>query len=546
MNDDLTKILQRIRLEKPRNPSRLRDWIEVFLGLEIPHYPKGKTPCKGHDSPYAYVAGSVFDNTIGWSKKDKEQFSPHGDCVVHACRSGGKTWSGGIAARIKAMFNPGCGIRILGGSGEQSKKMYDVISEIDKRSFSDLIDGEPNTERTKYRNGAHIEILMASQTSVRGPHVPMLMLDEVDEIKKSIYDAAVGIAQSSGKIRSSIEQFSTAHKAAGLMQAVLDNAQRTGKRIYRYCIFEVLKPCPYRCTPRNPYKKCREMVKYDQLNQPHRWSDVCACKAKRSRGYYDICDLWQKFESLMSWEAFAAEYLCEMPKTEDAAFPMLSDVHLVQDWPCLPSPAGWLRSQFRLVLGADAGPVNTWVVWALVGRLDPKHDDFDTFHVIHQLVIDRATAASDRADMIVAENGRMGFPKAAGIFTGPSSVPQDSELAMELDNEHRLAMLFLPSPQSPAGRRCMRCASEGKMYGWETIGGLLVLRTVGEGPPRPAFVFGAAARATYDALAAQQKGADEAHGVAATRYLVRGWETYKNRITAPVDEGGGMVIATSG
>jgi hypothetical protein len=165
--------------------------------------------------------------------------------------------------------------------------------------------------------------------------------------------------------------------------------------------------------------------------------------------------------------------------------------------------------------------------------------------VIHQLVIDRATAASDRADMIVAENERIGFPKATGLFTGPSSVPQDSELAMELDKEHRRYRLFLPSPQSPAGRRVMRCATEGMQYGWEAVGGLLVFRKVGEGNPRPALVFGASARATYDTLAAQQKGAEEAHGVAATRYLVRGWETYKNRITAPAYEGGGMVIASS-
>lgn len=135
-----------------------------------------------------------------------------------------------------------------------------------------------------------------------------------------------------------------------------------------------------------------------------------------------------------------------MPKLEDAAFPMLSDIHLVQDWPCIQAPEGWLGSQFRLVLGADAGPVHTWVVWGLVGRLDPTHDDFDTFMVIHQLATDRATAASDRADMIVAEHGRLGFPKATGLFTGPSSVPQDSELAMELDKEHRRSRLFLPSP----------------------------------------------------------------------------------------------------
>ncbi len=530
----------------PGSPVELLDYVATYCGAIIPHYPKGKAPCVGHDSPSSYLVGSFFDNTDGWSKSEKAQYEPHKDCVVWACRSGGKTMLGAISARLKAHFMSPCEIRVLGGSSDQAKKMYDNVSRFDLTAFADMVVGEATQEKTRYRGMSNIEILMASMKSVRGPHVPVLMLDEVDEFTKRIYIAAVAIAQSSKKVTATIEQFSTAHNPNGIMQQLITDAATSGMRLYKWCIFECLIKCPYPCTPGNPHKKCAEMVKYDQMNQPHRFSDVCGCKAKKGRGYYRIEDLWQKFEHpMMSWESFASEYLCDLPKLEDAAFPMLAKLHLVPDWPCVPAPAGWLRSQFRLVLGADAGPVNTWVVWALVGRLDPKHDDFDTFQVIHQLVTDRATASSDRADMIVAENERMGFPKATGLFTGPSSVPQDSELAMELDKEHRRSRLFLPSPQSPAGRRCMRCDKEGMQYGWESMGGLLVLRTVIDEQPRPALVFGAAARPTYDVLATQQKGEDEAHGVAATRYLIRGWETYKNRLTAAYDGGGGMVIATS-
>jgi hypothetical protein len=375
--DDVLKCNTEFRDVIPCTPGELLDYVACYCGHVMPDYAPGETPCPGHDSPSAYLVGSFFSNTNGWSRNEKRRYSPHSDCIVWANRSGGKTMMGAISARLKAHFMSPCGIRILGGSSDQAKKMYDHVSRVDLDSFSDTVVGNATQEKTRYRGGSNIEILMASMKSVRGPHVPVLVLDEVDEISKQIHTAAVSIAQSSGKTLATIEQFSTAHNPNGLMQEIIGDAEKTGKRLYKWCIFEVLRKCPYPCTPKNPNKKCKELVKYDQLNQPHVFSDVCGCKAKRSRGYYRIEDLWQKFEQpTMSWESFAAEYLCEMPKVEDSAFPMLAGIHLVADWPCIPAPDGWLGSQYRLVLGADAGPVNTWVVWALVGRLDPVHDDF--------------------------------------------------------------------------------------------------------------------------------------------------------------------------
>ena len=45
-----------------------------------------------------------------------------------------------------------------------------------------------------YRNGSQVSLLAASPTSVRGPHVPSLKLDEVDEIDPDIRESAMGMA----------------------------------------------------------------------------------------------------------------------------------------------------------------------------------------------------------------------------------------------------------------------------------------------------------------------------------------------------------------
>jgi hypothetical protein len=44
----------------------------------------------------------------------------------------------------------------------------------------------------KLRNGAKIRPLTASQKTVRGPHPPFLLLDEIDEMDQAILDAALG------------------------------------------------------------------------------------------------------------------------------------------------------------------------------------------------------------------------------------------------------------------------------------------------------------------------------------------------------------------
>ncbi|MBV6342440.1 hypothetical protein [Candidatus Magnetobacterium casense] len=520
--------MQAVRNTRPRTPREL--WTHVAL-----YYKPVSTVrvCEGHDAPFDYIVGSFFDkkDMENWTQEERDRYGePHEDCIVHACRSGGKTFEGGVSAHMKAQFQKNCGIRCLGGSGEQSKRMKEEVDYFDRGNFSDTVKGEVGTEKTRYRNGSSLKILMASEASVRGEHEQILMLDEVDVMREKIHSSAIGIAQSSEGVLCRIEELSTSHEANGLMQKRLNEAAISGKPIYRWCCFEILKQCAFPCTPEQPYEVCRKLVKYDQLNQPHVFSDVCRGRAKRSRGYYEIHDLWQKYREL-SWERFACEYLCEMPKLEDAEYPMLSDTHLIKDWPVdqWGASSGW-----RLIMGADAGPTNSWVVWIVVGRWYPK-DEFETAVVVKNLFSSRRTAASDFADRIVREHQAAGFPKAVALFTGPPSVPQDSYLAMELDKEYRRSVLFLPSPQEPIGRRCVRVVSEGRQYGSETICNMLVLRPDPNGNPRPALGFCEAAKETYRVLAGQQRKDDEAHGVAATRYALRGNELIGWRMASRSD-----------
>src|SRR5262249_41265692 len=118
--------------------------------------------------------------------------------LVHGPRGGGKSFLSALNTHLTSRFNPKHGTRILGGSKSQSEQVYEALRE--------LAEGGPTPEgndadclakmtrdEAVYENGSRVKILAASRTSVRGPHVPSLMLDEVDEIATELRDAAMGM-----------------------------------------------------------------------------------------------------------------------------------------------------------------------------------------------------------------------------------------------------------------------------------------------------------------------------------------------------------------
>jgi hypothetical protein len=508
---------RRARDIRPVTPAQFRHYVHAYYGVTIPW----KSVCDGHDAPFDYMVGSCLreEDMVHWTKAERDQYRLHQDCVVHANRGGGKTQNGGIAAHHNAVHWPRYGVTILGGSFKQSDRMHDVMGAADRGEFKDLVWGKLSVTKTRYRNGSHIEALPASPTSVRSPHTPSLVRDEVDEIDEEIYGDSHGIAMAMGGYESRREDLSTSHRPGGLMERVIKGAEQIGRPVYRWCVWEVCQRCPYPCSPKNPYKKCREMVKYDQLNLPHRFSDVCGGRAKRADGYYSLLDIWTNFEEpLMSWERFACEWLCEMPKLENARFPMLSNIHMANDWD------GWREAGWDVIAGVDGGSSNFAAVWAAVGRLYDDIDEFDTVLVLANIATGRLTAGSDFADMFIAEHERMGLPPLAALFTSGWAVP-DLNFKAEMDKPYRRSRIMRRTERMPEGKTVTTVRRENQKAGYEHMETLLALRNDPDGKSRPGMFFRKAARATFDAAYADEKtrpAADEPHYLAALRYLSRG------------------------
>jgi len=152
------------------------------------------------------------------------------------------------ALSITEAITLGTSVTLLGGSGEQSKRVHDYFAGEDTNlpnSFLGapdaplwLLDDKKTTKRkTKLKNGGTVVALMASQTSVRGPHPSRVRLDEIDEMDLDLYDAASGQAVPARGVQEQQVGSSTWHNFEGTMTTEIKRARREGWPIRTWCIF---------------------------------------------------------------------------------------------------------------------------------------------------------------------------------------------------------------------------------------------------------------------------------------------------------------------
>src|SRR5262249_4545419 len=140
-----------------------------------------KPVCRGHCSPWDCFA------------QIHQERPPL--ALVLGPRGGGKSFLSALDTHLTSCRHPGHGTRVLGGSLSQSEQVYRSLRELARQGQG--ADADAIAKLTKveasYKNASEVRILPASPTSVRGPHVASLKLDEVDEINPELREAAMGM-----------------------------------------------------------------------------------------------------------------------------------------------------------------------------------------------------------------------------------------------------------------------------------------------------------------------------------------------------------------
>jgi hypothetical protein len=276
--------------------------------------------CHGHRPPFELFADQVL-------------LRPP-IALWHGPRGAGKSFLSAIDTHVASRFHARHGTRILGGSKAQSQQIYAALEESilggrgplgrDADSIDRLL-----TESATYTNGSKISILAASPTSVRGPHVASLKLDEVDEIDPEIREAAWGMAMAIRGIPASVLMTSTWHRVGGPMSELIDRGRSGAFPVSTWCVFEVLERCPVERSgpnlehcPQCPIVRwCHEDRDRDPEGRP---------KAKRSNGHYAIDSLIQKAGGVSS-RVFDSDYLCKGPRAAGVWFTSFDEALHVTD-----------------------------------------------------------------------------------------------------------------------------------------------------------------------------------------------------------------------
>jgi hypothetical protein len=186
--------LAAIARSRPGTPDQLHLFVSAVLGLRLPRQPI----CTdlGHHAPFDYLRDAFF-----------EEFT---DAVVWANRGGGKTMLGAVVSLLDAIFKDGAAIRILGGSLEQSRKMYRYLTRLATgRHVADrLVDaaGSPRpgpgqrsgigSRVIRFATGSEVEILAQSERSVRGNRVQKMRCDEIELFDSDVWTSCQLVTES--------------------------------------------------------------------------------------------------------------------------------------------------------------------------------------------------------------------------------------------------------------------------------------------------------------------------------------------------------------
>lgn len=407
----LAKRGQRLRwvmAMRPDTPAALHAWVRLGFGLDV-----GRTAV-GRDStpPFDYLCHSFFRD---------------GDCVVWANRGGGKTMLGAVATLLDLIYKPGIQVRILGGSLEQSGKMYEHLRALldrpllrDASGQSDVLAAPATSRRVVLANGSRMEILAGSQRSVRGTRVHKLRCDEVEEFDPAVWEAAQLVTRSGvcgGRpVRGSVEGLSTMHRPFGLMSKLvglesgpnsaspgmgMGEGEASGPRVFKWNALDVVARCPAELP-------CEGCVL---------WSD-CEGRAKRATGFVPVEDLIAQRQrtSDLTW---SAEMMCERPSVASSVYPNFdprpTGKHVVETptWRTASGhgPASAAGAEPRWIGGMDFGLRSPHVMlWAQVHGHGPDA-------VVH--IVDEYQAADLTLDRqllaIESQRVRGGWPSAPAL-----------------------------------------------------------------------------------------------------------------------------------
>lgn len=220
-----------LRLSRPPQDDDELWWaIKAMFGIELPRV----KVCAEHVSPFDAVAHAFFGREPNFA-------------VWYASRGSGKSLALAVLGLAKA-FILDVDVTILGGSMTQSLNVREHMRKIMAHPNAPVYAvAKDQATLIQMVTGRAIKPLPASETTVRGPHPPLQLLDEVDEMELKIYNSSLGQAMEQKNIHDDviteyIVASSTWQNPEGTFTTVMEDAREKGLPIFTWCWRELLEP----------------------------------------------------------------------------------------------------------------------------------------------------------------------------------------------------------------------------------------------------------------------------------------------------------------
>ncbi len=445
-----------IATERPATPEALWAWISTELGVHIPRRPV----VRGHAAPFEYLCATFFEpgDPAAPATDHPAPEAPARDLVLWANRGGGKTFLGALATLLDLLFKPGIDIRVLGGSREQSTRIFEhlrrFLDPAHHERLAAMVDGRITADGVRLLNGSSVEILSQSHTSIRGTRVQKLRCDEVELFKPDVWEAAQFTTRSRrcGDIfvHGAVECLSTMHLPFGLMHDLVLECRLGRRRLFKWGVVDVLERCPDRLA----------CVVKDERGMERRCAlwDECGGRAKEvpaPGGHVYIADAAAQ-KRRVSLRAWRSEMVCERPTRTGAVIPEFDPALHVRPFAIREGRVEWsegdavrARRIVRMLGGVDFGVRSPTVV------LFVAQDDEGVLWVCDEIVRtdsmldDLARATADGNAAACAQRGLPPWPTPAWIGVDPAGrarclVARMS--AVEVLESHGLEVRATPLP----------------------------------------------------------------------------------------------------
>lgn len=219
----------------PQTDDELYWLVRAMWGVTIPR----TQVCPDHVAPFTAFADAYFErNSLQPDSKVKSIALWHGSRGLS-----GKSYALSILGLTKA-FLKGADVNLLGGSLAQSTNIHEHMRmAMDYKNAPRFMINDEGTSMIRLTNRARIRPLTASQRTVRGPHPPFLLLDEIDEMELAILDAALGQPMPQKNYLGEINDpytvmCSTWQNPEGTFTEIIRRAEERDIPIYRWCYRE--------------------------------------------------------------------------------------------------------------------------------------------------------------------------------------------------------------------------------------------------------------------------------------------------------------------